>query len=556
MDVDLTDNTDPQNALALLQGADWSAFVPERELERLRGWLLALEREHGVTEAHRFATARLREHGAKLTHPHIGWDSEFNDYALSPCGRHLATGRWGGDDGPLQIWEMATGRGVNKIDMDEMGVGWSGHRDTIQWSADGTLLAVVNNTNSVGLWDPFGEPTDPIGNADVTDGLDCAPDFALAPDGRRAYISTYSPQKVMGCIAPLTQGPLWYVGGFETDSSPLVKTFPEEIPDEFRRRLGKDTWSFRRVRWSRDGTRLLGFNGAWACSVDVPGGRMRWLARTGGDFVEWSPDDRRFGAIASDTPDAEVGRLTVFDAGTGRAMCAPVEQLTGTLHWGMRGTAARLAVVTRDGRGVDLYDEDGQHEYHLDIGTTERIGVSYWDGPERPWAWSPSGAHGACLTSDDRIEVWSLADDPALVRSIDVPEGTAAVLWGAEGVLAAIGEFSLRFVRALTGDVVGDFVVGMEDEEGLGPVGAEDELHGDHTADTFPLDETTWCALASPPEGPGADLVIAPEERRADLDNVLAWVVDRRFAWPVRWSDLNLVEDADAAEAELSAAVD
>ena len=86
--------------------------------------------------------------------------------------------------------------------------------------------------------------------------------------------------------------------------------------------------------------------------------------------------------------------------------------------------------------------------------------------------------------------------------------------------------------------------VDSADNEGL-PLQAAD-------SDTFPLDDTTWCAMANPSEGPGANLVIAPEGRRADLDGLLAWVVDRRFAWPVRWGELNLVEDAETAAAELA----
>ncbi|MEV4113398.1 hypothetical protein [Nonomuraea sp. NPDC049695] len=36
-----------------------------------------------------------------------------------------------------------------------------------------------------------------------------------------------------------------------------------------------------------------------------------------------------------------------------------------------------------------------------------------------------------------------------------------------------------------------------------------------------------------------------------DLDGVLAWTVDRRFAWPVRWGALDVVPDAEAASALL-----
>ncbi|MDX3224353.1 hypothetical protein [Streptomyces sp. ME19-01-6] len=544
----------PETLLTMLRDADWTAFVPERDLPPLRDRLAALERGHGVTEAHRFATARLRERGARLRHPYIGWDSEFHDYVLSPCGRYLATGRHGPDDGALQIWEMATGRLVNKLDMGERGVGWPGHRDTLQWSPDGTRLALAFNTNMVGLWDPFGERLNPYGAANVTDGKDSPPEFALAPDGRRAYISTRTHHEVMGCVAALDEGHVFYVDNPRHVTGPEPETLPEPLPEEFRRRLD-DEWFFRRVRWSRDGTRLLGDNGEWACAVDMPGGRMRWLTLTGG-AVAWSPDDRRLASIASASDSSEAddvanGRLTVFDALTGNAVSEPVPQPRGTVHWGLRGRAARLAAMTENGGGVDIYDEDGGHQYHLDIDTTERIGLSYWDGEERPWAWAPSGEYGACLTSDERIEVWSLGDEPAPVRSIDVPEDTAAVVWGADDVLAAVGGFSLRFVRALTGDVLGDFVVGREDEEGLAPVEAEEELHGVYQADTFPLDDTTWCALASPAAGRGEALVIAPEKRRADLDAALAWVVDRRFAWPVRWSDLDVVEDGEAAAAVL-----
>ncbi|MEV5535359.1 hypothetical protein AB0L13_00770 [Saccharopolyspora shandongensis] len=93
--------------------------------------------------------------------------------------------------------------------------------------------------------------------------------------------------------------------------------------------------------------------------------------------------------------------------------------------------AHRLAIVLPDGGGVDVHDEDGRR-FHVDIDTTKQIGM-HDAGPERPWAWEPSGEHGACLTADGRVEVWSLGDEPACVRSVEVPAETTAVLWGASG---------------------------------------------------------------------------------------------------------------------------
>ncbi|MFC4014279.1 hypothetical protein ACFOY2_44140 [Nonomuraea purpurea] len=542
---------DPGALLTMLEDADWSAFRPERDLPALRALLAEVEERHGITGAHRVATDRLRERGARLRHPYTMFGGDFQDYALSPCGRYLATGRAtkkGNYDGtgPLQVWEMATGRVVNGVDV-QYGVGWRGYRDTVQWSVDGTRVALAFCTNNVGLWDPFGARLNPYGRADVTDGFDAAATFALAPDGRRAYISMGSEHEMAGCVAALDQGEVFYNDYRLHNRGPEPDMLTAPLPEEMKERLKSDEFAFRRVRWSRDGGRLLGHNGPWATAVDVPSGRMRWLTLTVGD-VAWSPDDRRAAALTS----GRSPRLTVLDAGTGQPAGDPADQAEGTLHWGMRGAEARLAVVVDDGGGVDVYDENGRHRYHLPIATTDRNGRSFYNGQERPWAWEPAGEFGACLTADGRAEVWSLGDEPARAGSIQTPEGTEAVLWGAGGVLALIGAQTLRFVDALTGAVSGDFVFGRHFDGERSPLDDEDEpLHGMFQSDAFPLADSSWCAIADPAIGPAAALVIADEERLDDLDAVVSWTVDRRFSWPVRWGRLDVVTSAEAAAARL-----
>ncbi len=542
---------DPEALLALLQDADWSAFEPERDLPPLRALLATVEERHGVTEAHRLATARLRERGARLRHPYTTFGGDFQDYALSPCGRYLATGRGTSQDdydgtGPLQVWEMATGRLVNGIDIPH-GVGWPGHRDTVQWSADGTRVALACRTNSVGVWDPFGARTNPYGSADVTDGKDSAATFALAPDGRRAYVTMGSEHEVMGCVAALDQGEVRYDHYRLHNVGPEPGMLTEPLPDEAKEQLKNDEFAFRRVRWARDGGRLLGHDGPWAAVLDLPDGRMRWLALTIGP-VEWSPDDRRAAALRPGRP----SRLTVFDAGTGLPVGDSADQAEGSLHWGMRGAGARLAVVVKDGGGVDVYDEHGYHEYHLPITSTKRIGEYFYDGQQRPWAWEPAGEFGACLTADGRVEVWSLGDVPARVGSLGTPEGTQAVLWGADGVLALIGARTLRFVAAFSGAVLGDFTFGRSFDSGRSVLDDEfASLRGMFRAQAFPLADSTWCAIADPAVGPAAALVIADGDRLDELDAVLAWTVDRRFSWPIRWGHLDIVASTGAAAALL-----
>lgn len=541
----------PGALLTLLEEADWSAFEPERDLPALRTLLSGVEERHGITDAHRLATDRLRERGAGLRHPYTMSGGDFQDYALSPCGRYLATGRGLRESeydgtGPLQVWEMATGRVVNGVDV-QYGVGWHGYRDTVQWSADGTRVALAFCTNNVGVWDPFGARINPYGSADVTDGHDAAATFALAPDGRRAYISMGSEHELMGCVAALDAGKVFYNDYRHHNAGPEPDMLTEPLPEEAKERLKNDEFAFRRVRWSRDGKRLLGYNGPWAAAVDVPGGRMRWLVLTVGP-VEWSPDDRRAAALTS----GRAPRLTVLDADTGQPVGDPVDQAEGTLHWGMRGNEARLAVVVESGGGVDVYDESGRHRYHLPIATTERIGQYFHDGQQRPWAWERAGEFGACLTADGRVEVWSLGDEPARAASIETPEKTEAVLWGAGAVLALIGARTLRFVDAFTGAVLGDFVFGRHFDRERSPL--DDDyatLHGMYSSDAFPLADSSWCAIVNPAIGPAAALVIADADHLDSLDAVLAWTVDRRFSWPVRWGHLDLVTSDAAAAARL-----
>jgi hypothetical protein len=121
--------------------------------------LTALERAHGVTEAHRYPTAKIKAYGALLRHADTH-RAEVLTHALSPCGRYLAPGSAVGekfdDGGVLQTWEVAGGRCVNVIDGIPGGVGWESDRYMIQWSADASRVAVVHEKSMVGVWESFG----------------------------------------------------------------------------------------------------------------------------------------------------------------------------------------------------------------------------------------------------------------------------------------------------------------------------------------------------------------------------------------------------------------
>lgn len=287
----LTSAADPAALLAVLSEADWSAFAAERDLPPLRARLLEFERTHGVTEAHRFATDRIRGLGdTRLQHPY-GHITEITSFEFSPCGRYLATGSWVGDDyhrgGALQIWEVASGRCVNTLQRIEGGVGWPDYDGTIQWSADSTRVGLAYNTNQVGVFDPFDTRTThtyPLADASVTDGASRPPTWALAPDGRRAFVSTASSSSIKGCVVPLEAGHLFWLPGYAPPAHPyllpeLPEALAEEVGDE-----EDELWLEDGVGWSPDSARLYAYDARHKRDlvIDLATKQVGWAAEEDG----------------------------------------------------------------------------------------------------------------------------------------------------------------------------------------------------------------------------------------------------------------------------------
>lgn len=531
----------PDDALARLQHADREQL----DVPALRAALAALELKHGTTDAHRFATDLLRVGGAVVRHP-AGHLRGLTASVLSPSGRHLAVGSQLGDDydegGALQLWEVATGRCVNMVTGIRGGVGWDGYPRSIQWSADGTALAVSFSTSQVGRWDPFGggEPTSVVG---VGDGASRPPAFALSPDGDRVVEVMLAPDghDVHCGIMPLTQPSFWYDpsgNGPDTPDWPAVA-----FPDAVRAQLDDIVFPDR-VYWSRGGERVYGHDHDWIFSVDLERREVTWVVGSGGWHGRgagpaWSLDERWFAVQRG-------GRLVFCDALTGAPVTdGPAHPHRARLVWGARGAVRRLAVLVPDDAAdgwnhVAVYD-DGVHRYDVPV----PVGPAHADDHDAiAWAWAPDGRHAAAVTDDGNLEVWNLGATPARVRALPGADGTHGVLWAADDVLVLVGETTLRYVDAFTGTVSGDFVF-LREVPGPRPVDPADDLGGRIVAElgydpTFALTDG-WAAAFR--DG----VMIAPADRGDELDRLLAWTVDRRLAWPVRWGGLTVVPTLAAA---------
>ncbi|UGQ12158.1 hypothetical protein LO772_00675 [Yinghuangia sp. ASG 101] len=538
------DPVDAEALCALVEEADWSAFVPDRDLAALRTRLADLERRQGVTEAHRSATRRLCATGeTSLWHP-FGHDAEIVGHAMSPDGRHLATGSWYPDGdydagGVLQIWDVASGRCVNTIRDVDGGVGWPDYAGTIQWSADGSRLAVAYATNIVGLWNPAGDDDEPVATINVSDGNSRPSSFALSPDGHSVYhhCTTNGDGGLQGCIVPLDRGGLFWLPNRVQADHPytMARQLPAGVREAIRQAEIADNvgeWIENPV-WSPDGTRLFGTN---AICVDARTRTVLWY--TPATTAAPSPDGHRVAAATRDG-------LFFLDAADGHVQDGPFDLGTVcSLHWAP-GRPDRLAVaVARSGTSapaVHIFDA-GRHVGSVAVPHPQWQAGERWTGDRNAWSWAPDGERAACLTDTGTVEVWSFTDPahPERLRTLPA-EATCAVRWGADDTIVLPAERRVRFVRAETGGLVGDFAF-LRAPEGPRPVEGYDAYEFERQF--FPLDDHTWAMTLEP------DVVVAPPDREDALDAVLTWSVGRRHAWPVRWGDLSVRPDVPTADVD------
>ncbi|WP_431902563.1 hypothetical protein [Nonomuraea sp. bgisy101] len=535
----------PDEALDTLKNADWSAFCPQRDTVPLRDALQALERVHGVTGAHRLATARLRDAGALLRHSDVH-HGELNGHALSPDGRHLAVGSGTGDDsdrgGVLQVFEVATGRCVHAIDGIMGGIGFPDYARSLQWSADGTRIALEYNTNATGVWDPFGTAREPIADAFfLASGRPLG--MAFAPEGRRAFVYGGESDVLRNVIVAMHEGSVAGPPDSHPEGTAPIE-FSGPLPDESRRTWGDEPeLILSRAFWSRDGSRVYGesTDEYAALSLDVEKRRISWILGLEEDQdaapPEWSLDER----LLAHQRD---GKLVIADALTGETTAElPGRPGADVLCWGPGG---RLAVVDPEAGTVGIVDAAaGEHRYDLNVraATSNPRG---WDA--RSWAWSPNGERAACVTAEGRIEIWSLGERPERLGVLDGVRRTVGqwdhgfgLEWPADDVLIAIGSHAVRFLRPESGEIVADhpfhhapaarrplFFTGRDlgDRFPLNP--------------TFALDEDTWAVAFE-----DGTVIARPgrDDELAELDGRLCWSIARRFAWPYRWGERKIFPD-------------
>ncbi|PCC69269.1 PQQ enzyme repeat-containing protein [Nannocystis exedens] len=526
---------DPQKAgpalAAAIEALPWDEFEADRDLPPLREALYAHEAAHGITAAHRAATARLRPHAA-LGHAH-GHDVEVEWTDLSPDGRFFATGSWVGDDydrgGVLQIWDVRAGRCVNLLRI-RGGVGSPDYGGCIQWRPDGKRVGLAFDTNGVGSFDPFAQTGEPDSCAYVTDGWSRPPSWAWSPNSRDVYIACWGPNLALGAIVPLVgrrPQPRWCESAGRAD--------PNDPNSEPRLRPLAD------IDWSHP-DRIVGYDGgSQLFALDAKTGKILWEQKAHPP-VSFSPDGSEFAMHPAG--------IVYYDASTGLPNGKlPMHVGAESLIYSRDGS--RLAAIVHPGNkwgaepGIFIYDR-GEYRYSPDVPAL-KAGEDEDEGERYGFSWRPDG-RAAAISARGRLQIWELGDKPALLLDIEEPSG--GVAYG-DGVLVSHTSKGLAFLRERDGAEIGRFHPAIE-ASGESPLMTDGDDYGS-TWDwnpAFPLDgERVAVAL---PEG----VVIGPPEAsatEAEVDAKIAWVVGRKWAWPWRWGEAKVWPDPASAATDPAA---
>lgn len=109
------------------------------------------------------------------------------------------------------------------------------------------------------------------------------------------------------------------------------------------------------------------------------------------------------------------------------------------------------------------------------------------------------------------------------------------MFFGAGNMMAMVGERTFRFAT-MDGRVVSDH--GLQWEIGHSPFMTDgmDDMEWLRPRPVYAVDDDTWVAVFT------VGVVVAPDGPDIDLDRKLAWSIDRRHGWPLRWLPPTVVD--------------
>jgi WD40 repeat protein len=489
----------------------------DEALAALRAQLLEQELASGVGEAHRQASLRLLErHGGRLQHTG-SLLSEYTSAAVSPDGRYLALGTevpyqlWEQAEGVIQIWEIASGRCVHRIECAGDGVRHERGRietDLMRWSPDSTRLAVSYYMNQIGIWDALegrGWPAICL----LPEPIDLTVNFDWSPDGRSLAFNVGTGPRSVGSF-------LLSEGDFQGPEAARWLPTPD-IPEDY---------AYRSLRWSADGERLVGYGYRTVEVRCAMTGRLLLQRPEEGTSV--SPDGRY---VLLEEP----GELVC--TGTGEILPAP--WVCGARASGWSADGARIALLWSDHVEVRAVP-GGERLCVLPVTPVVPNSDGYFGFKEAvAFAFSRDGALGAFFSAAG-VELWSLGPAPEplgllpeLQQSVGLAfggDGQTLVTWGRRAVAfwsvpsrRLLNRFDLNLPMGL------DFC-GEQGHPLVHPHGHFGRRFEPDAAFPYPV-RGRWCWMGAFPSG----LLVCPPEALPAFRACASLVIGRGFGWPLHW---------------------
>jgi BRCA1 C Terminus (BRCT) domain len=509
-----------------LEGARLDGLYAPRDLPPIASALYALEQREGVTPLHRAISEKiLAKVPHRLAHGRHHF-SRITGYALSPCGAFMATVsnppygivETGGEKavGALCIWELASGRVINRVDLPGGGA-TRGEPSFVQWSGDGRSVFVPVNGCGVGRFSPFGTRGGPLMQAAIGGSWDPTP-FAISPGADRLCLSRNDGESPLALV-PATEDR--WIG---------------EASAEIEWLAPRGARTTQRLRW---------FDGDWIAAsagyaVEVGSRELLWDRTADAGEAIFNSDGRRYVSTSG---------CFLGDGRTGATVLALEEDFQQVL-WSS-SEPLRFALVSRD--DVHIY-EDSERRLSL------RVPVLF-DKKElsdsSPVAFDPSGARVAILTRSNTIQLHALGDGKLLAEIGPLAGGVSAIAWGgssehpdrASSIIVAVGPDLVEF-WTLEGACTGRHVFGV-------PPGFVEPVYPASWGAFYrqvcllPSSDTlAWRPIVTSDEGARA---FCDPRDAASLDELLVITAGGAVGWPWRWvegtSVAAVVHDLKAAKA-------
>ncbi len=585
-------NTATSDLMAHFAAIDWASFTWERDAEPLIDLLNYKEKTEKTSDLHYLCSERLlalnkdlRTKFFKLTHRY-GHFTDMVAFGASPDGHYFATGSWVGDDydagGELMIWDVKTGRCVNKMHSVEGGVGWPDYSGCIKWSPDGSKFALVVNTNGLAVIDPFTDTYSEDAVFYETDGWSRPMQWCWQPEAKALFLACWTDScKVPGCVAPLARNTFPLSKPYSFNQAFAANLFTkkeiEKSDNHYDEEATSPLTNYNKMGWSSKGF-LFGKDNAYAYTLNPQTRSLGTVIKQVNSASAWSPDGdyllrvrekdiEVFTNEGAQLQTIHVGNdlignalknkkskssdsmleVSIGDNGVptllfGRTPIKDIERI----YWHQNPKECLFAAAVLGKFGYLAFYRNFEL---VGIVNTNIIDIGSWSlGDALPFTFSPDGSRAVSLSNGGKVTIWDLENTKNGVQistEFAVNSSAEGVFYPSSDRIITIHESAIYFYDTEKGTAINHYTTVIETDKpdlAFSPLGAL----GNHFNFNpyFPIahqEQTHWIAAFE------TGLVICEKELVPRLNTELCFTLGNRYTWSYHWAKPHIATDLQTA---------